>query len=207
VQPNLILLSQPITAAYGSTPSVYTALARTGIFRFVRGTVTANGTKYSRNSPALVDASGNLLPGIATCSTANKFENCVDSYNIFANDPTHIGADAATLGLINSEPMPNNFTSSGNTFTTQADGLNIAGYSWNAPSKFTGPQYMGRVDHTFGPNDNIFVRWLQSRYDTKQGDFTNNRPMIFPNFPPLGEVGRLGRNLAVSYRHTFSPTD
>ena len=199
VQPNLILLSQPITAAFGSTPMVYTSLARTGIFRFVRGTVTANGTKYTRNSPALVDASGNLLPGIATCSAANKFENCVDSYNIFANDPAHIGADAATLGLINSEPLPNNFASTG-------DGLNTAGYSWNPPSKFTGPQYMGRVDHTFGPNDNIFVRWLQGRYDTKQGDFTNNRPMVFPNFPPLGEVGRLNRNLAISYRHTFSPT-
>ncbi len=198
-QGNLILLSQPISAALGTTPSVYTSLARTGIFRFVRGTVSANGKSYTRNSTALVDASGNLLPGIATCSAANKFENCVDSYNIFANDPAHVGADAAVLGLINSEPLPNNFSSSG-------DGLNTAGYAWNPPSKFTGPQYMGRVDHTFGPNDNMFVRWLQSRYDTKEGDFTNSRPEVFPGFPPLGEVGRLGRNLAVSYRHTFSPS-
>ena len=199
VQPNLILLSQPITAAFGTTPSVYTSLARTGIFRFVRGTVTANGKNYSRNSTALVDASGSLLPGIPTCSSANKYENCVDNYNIFGNDPSHLGADSATLGLINSEPLPNNFASSG-------DGLNIAGYSWNPPSKFAGPQYMGRVDHTFGPNDNVFVRWLQSTYNTQQGDFTNARPMVFPNFPPLGEVGRIGRNLAVSYRHTFSPS-
>jgi hypothetical protein len=197
VQPNLVLISQPISAVFG-TPSVYTSSMRSGIFRFVRGTVTAGGKSFSRNSNALVDGSGNLLPGIATCSAANGFRNCVDSYNIFANDPANIGGDPLTMGLIKSEPLPNSFSS--------GDGLNTGGFSWNPPSKFTGPQYMGRVDHTFGPNDNLFVRWLQSRYDTQQGDFTNSRPEVFPGFPPLGEVTRIARNLAVSYRHTFSPT-
>jgi hypothetical protein len=28
---------------------------------------------------------------------------------------------------------------------------------------------------------------------------------VFPGFPPLGEVNRLGKNLAISYRHAFSP--
>ncbi len=198
VQPNLVLLSQPISAAFGSIPNVYTSSMRSGIFRFVRGTVTANGKSFSRNSPSLVDAAGNLLPGIPTCNAGNKFENCVDSYNIFANDPKGIGGDPATMGLINSEPLPNSFST--------GDGLNTGGYSWNPPSKFTGPQYMGRVDHTFGQNDNLFVRWLQNRYNTTEGDFTNDRPEVFPGFPPLGEVDRIGRNLAVSYRHTFSPT-
>src|SRR5581483_7644086 len=126
LQNNLILLSQPISASFG-TPSVYTSSMRNGLFRFVRGTVTANGKNYSRNSPALVDASGNLLPGIATCGAANHFQNCVDTYNIFANDPLGIGGDPATMGLINSEPLPNNFAT--------GDGLNTAGYSWNPPSK------------------------------------------------------------------------
>ncbi|HYL77828.1 MAG TPA: TonB-dependent receptor [Bryobacteraceae bacterium] len=197
VQPNLILLSQPISAVFG-TPSVYTSAMRNGIFRFVRGTVSAGGKNFTRNSNSLVDAGGNLLPGIATCSAANGFQNCVDSYNIFANDPAGIGGDPLTMGLIKNEPLPNNFSS--------GDGLNTGGFSWNPPSKFAGPQYMGRVDHTFGPNDNLFVRWLQSRYDTQQGDFLNSRPEVFPGFPPLGEVTRIARNLAVSYRHTFSPT-
>ncbi len=199
IQPNLITLSQPISAAFGTTPGVYTSAMRNGIFRFVRGTVTANGKTYSQNSPALVDGSGNLLPGIATCGAANGFQNCVDSYNIFANDPRGIGGDPATMGLIDGEPLPNNFAARG-------DGLNIGGYTWNPPSKFTGPQIMGRVDHTFGPNDNLFVRWLQNTYNTTEGDFTNDRPMVFPGYPPLGEADRIGRNLAVSYRHTFSPT-
>ena len=35
---------------------------------------------------------------------------------------------------------------------------------------------------------NIFVRWLQNRFDTKEGDFINNRPQVYPGFPPLGET-------------------
>src|SRR5262249_13122351 len=42
-------------------------------------------------------------------------------------------------------------------------------------------------------------------FNTSEGDFLNARPQVFPGFPPLGEVNRLGRNLAVSYRHVFSP--
>ena len=176
---------------------MYTTVARTGIFRFVRGTINVNGTTVSRNSPALVDSNGNLKSGVPVCNGTTVIGNCVDSYNIFANDPQGIGADPATIGLVNKMPLPNNFR--------LGDGLNTAGFSWNPPSKFTGPNYMARVDHTFGPHDNLFVRWLQNTYNTKEGDFLNARPAVYPGFPPLGEVNRLGKNLAISYRHTFSP--
>ncbi len=198
-QGNNIKQSAPIASIFG-IPRVYTGSMKNGDFRFVRGTVTtSSGFTTSRNDPRLVDASGNLLPGIATCSAANGSQNCVDSYNIFANDPTGIGADPAVFGLIKSLPSPD-------TFTGVGDGLNVGGFIWNPPTKFVGPHVMVRVDHTFGPNDNIFVRWLQNRYDTKQGDFINGRPQVYPGFPPLGEVGRIGKNLAMSYRHTFSPS-
>ena len=175
-------------------PGVYTASARAGIFRFVRGTV--NGV--ARNSTSLVDANGNLKPGIPVCNGTTVTANCVDSYNIFANDPKGIGADPAVIGLMNSLPLPNSFL--------LGDGLNTGAFNWNAPAKFTGPHYMARVDHTFGQNDNLFVRWLQNSFDTKEGDFLNSRPSVFPGFPPLGEVNRIGKNLAMTYRHTFSPS-
>jgi hypothetical protein len=197
-QGNELLQTEPIAQAYG-TPSVYTSSMRNGNFRFVRGTVTANGKSYSRNSPNLVDGSGNLLPGVAPCSVANNYENCVDTYNIFANDPLGIGGDPGTMALIKSTPLPNNFAAAG-------DGLNMGGFSWNPPTKFTGPFIMVRVDHAFGSKDSIFGRWLQNSYNTTEGDFANARPQLFPGFPPLGESLRLGRNLAISYRHTFSPT-
>src|SRR5713101_7158736 len=91
-QGNTIMQTAPIASFFG-LPVVYTSSARNGMFRFVRGTVTApNGKTFSQNDRQLVDANGNLL--VPACSSANNFKNCVDSYNIFApgNDPTGIGA-------------------------------------------------------------------------------------------------------------------
>ncbi len=199
-QNNLIKQTAPINSTNVGVfgfPGVYTSMARGGKFRFVRGTVTANGTSFTRNSPGLVDASGTLLPGVAVCGGAIT-GNCVDTYNIFANDPSGAGADASVIALITQLPLPNNFG--------VGDGLNTGGFGWNAPSQFKGPNYMARVDHAFGPNDNVFVRWLQNTFNTTEGDFLNARPAVFPGFSPLGEVNRLGKNLAISYRHTFSPS-
>jgi carboxypeptidase family protein/TonB-dependent receptor-like protein len=191
-QYNSIPQTSPIAISLG-IPAVYTATARSGIFRYVVGTV--NG--FTSDSPGLVDSSGNLAPGVQACG-GTVTTNCIASYNIFANDPAGIGGDPAVMGLINSTPAPNTFSSTG-------DGLNTAGFTWNPPTRFTGPNYMARVDHTFSPKDSIFVRWLQNNFDTRQGDFLNGRPEVFPGFPPLGEVLRIGKNLAVSYRHVFSP--
>jgi hypothetical protein len=201
-QNNLIKQTEPISAtnvgvAQFGAPTVYSSLARSGIFRFVRGSINVGGQTVTANSPLLVDASGNLKPGVPVCNGATITGNCVDSYNIFANDPQGIGGDPSVLSLMNSLPAANAFN--------LGDGLNQAGFNWNPPSEFKGPNYYVRVDHTFSPNDNIFVRWLQNNFDTKQGDFLNARPQVYPGFPPLGEVNRLGKNLAISYRHNFSP--
>src|SRR5947207_6622513 len=162
-QGNEIKQSAPITSVFVGVPLVYTQLMRNGTYRFVRGTVTANGKSFSRNDQALVDGNGNLLPGVPTCSSANSFRNCVDSFNIFGagNDPKGIGADPAVTGVINSLPLPNTFGglgTAGCTNCNSADGLNLAGFSWNPPTKFTGPHYMVRIDHTFNESNNIFVR-------------------------------------------------
>src|SRR5882762_1990779 len=202
-QYNQINQTEPISAtnvgiAGFGAPTVYTALARTGIFRFVRGAINVGGTTVTANSPLLVDSNGNLKSGVPMCNGTTITGNCVDSYSIFANDPQGIGGDPAVLALMNKLPAANAFN--------LGDGLNQAGFNWNPPSQFKGPNYNARVDHTFGPNDSIFVRWLQNTFDTKQGDFLNARPQVYPGFPPLGEVNRLGKNLAISYRHNFSPT-
>jgi hypothetical protein len=192
-QNNDIRQTGPISSAFGGIPIVYTATARSGVFRYVKGTV--NG--LTSNSRSLVDASGNLLPGVPVCPNLAA-TNCVASYNIFGSDPLAIGGDPAVMGLIDSTPVPNAFTSVG-------DGLNTAGFNWNPPTKFSGPNYMVRVDHTFSPSDNLYGRYLQNHYDTTAGDFLNARPAVFPGFPPLGEVRRIGKNLSVGYRHVFSP--
>jgi hypothetical protein len=205
-QNNLIKQTAPISSTnvgvFGA-PGVYSSLARTGIFRYVRGSVTVNtpsgAQTFKNNDPRLVNpVTGDLWPGAALCNGTTITGNCIDSYNIFASDPSGIGADPAVIALIKQLPLPNSFG--------VGDGLNTAGFLWNPPSKFTGPHYMVRVDHTFGPNDNLFVRYLQNTFNTKDGDFLNARPRVFPGFPPLGEVNRLGKNLSISYRHVFSPS-
>src|SRR6266480_4890170 len=190
-QNNQINQTEPISAtnvgiAGFGAPTVYTSLARTGIFRFVRGAINVGGTTVTRNSPLLVDASGNLKPGVPVCNGSTIVGNCVDSYNISANDPQGIGGDPAMLALMNSMPAANAFS--------LGDGLNQAGFNWNPPSQFKGPHYYARVDHTFGPSDSVFVRWLQNTFNTKQGDFLNAQPAVYPGFPPLGEVNRRGKN-------------
>ena len=194
-------VKQPIDQTFG-LPTLYTATARSGIYRYwvadPKNPLVLNGTKITKNSPALVDPhTGALLPGIRTCASPTDL-NCVASYNFGADDPKHIGVDSTIAKLFASYPAPNNYSSMG-------DGLNTATFQWNPPTLFRGPNFMYRVDHNFNENNNLFVRWLQGHYDTLEGDPLNGRPQVFPGFPPLGEVFRTTRNLAISYRHVFSP--
>ncbi len=197
-QGNRISQTQPISAAFG-VPTVYTATAKSGIFRFVRGTINVGGTPVKGNSPLLVDGSGNLKAGVPVCG-GSATNNCVDSYNIAnkTNDPLGIGLDPKIQALLNTFPLPNTFS--------VGDGLNRGGFLWNPPSRFTGPFNMARIDHRINDNNNIFGRFNWSDWDTTQGDFLNSRPSVFPGFPPMGEVFRANQNLALSFRHTFSPS-
>ncbi|MGH9903992.1 MAG: carboxypeptidase regulatory-like domain-containing protein, partial [Pyrinomonadaceae bacterium] len=104
-QNNRIKQTQPIGSNFG-VPRVYTPVLKSGVFRFVRGTITVDGAQVNRNSPLLVDSSGNLKPGVAICGGAVS-NNCVDSYNIFARDPLGIGADPTIAKMISTFPLPN----------------------------------------------------------------------------------------------------
>jgi len=72
-QNNQIKQTEPISAtnvgiALFGAPTVYTSPARNGMFRFVRGAINVGGTTVTGNSPLLVDASGNLKPGVPVCA-------------------------------------------------------------------------------------------------------------------------------------------
>lgn len=194
-QGNRIQQTQPIAASFG-IPRTYTSALRSGIFRFVRGSITVDGQTVNSSNPILVDAQGNLKPGVPVCGGAVT-TNCVATFNIFASDPLGIGIDPAIAALIATFPLPNAFD--------VGDGLNFSGFRWNPPSSFTGPHLLFRVDHKFNDNNNLFGRFIWGDWDTTGGDLLNSRPAIFPGFPPLGEVFRRNQNLAISYRRVFSP--
>jgi hypothetical protein len=193
-------LSQAIDKAFGSVPRVYTTQALSGVFRYFvsdpANPLTLNGTRISQNSPGLVTSSGALAPGIRNCGSPTDL-NCVQSYNIFTNDPQHIGGDPAVLSLLKSYPTPNSFAS--------GDGLNQAGYLWSAPSSVRGPRNLLRIDHSFDSRNNVFFRAMWATEQQLQGDLLNGRPAIFPGFPPRGEVYRPAKNFALSWRSLITP--
>jgi len=197
----IINTTQPIDQTFG-LPGIYTPTARAGLYRYWRADPSTpfviNGHTITQNSPFLVDPhTGALLPGVHNCASTGD-TNCVASFNFAANDPRAIGVDPTMAKLFASYPMPNNYSSLG-------DGLNYATYVWNPPTQFRGPNFMYRVDHVFNDKNHLFGRWLQGHYDTLKGDPLNGRPQVFPGFPPLGEVYRTTKNLAITYRHDFSP--
>ncbi|MBM3745806.1 MAG: TonB-dependent receptor [Acidobacteria bacterium] len=193
-------IAQPIDQSYGQ-PGLYTPTARSGIYRYFRADprnpFVLDGQRITRNTPLLVDPStGALRSGVRACGSDTDL-NCLASFNMFANDPRRIGADPAIAKLLQTLPNPNAYTS--------GDGLNTATYLWNTPYKFRGPHYMARVDHAFDANNTFFARYLHSDHNTLDGDPLNSRPRMYPGFPPMGEVFRHSKNLAVSYRRVFSP--
>ncbi len=192
----------PIAETFG-IPAVYAPAALTGVYRFFRADpnnpFVLNGQTITRNSPLLVNSlTGALQPGVRECATATDL-NCVASYNIAspANNPRAIGIDPKMLAFFKAYPGPNRYDC--------GDGLNTACFIWDPPTTHKGPAYNFRVDHTINQNQSLFGRYLQSTYDTLEGDPLNGRPIVFPGFPPQGEVFRDTKNLALGHRWTISP--
>ena len=194
-------LALAIDKAFGHIPNVYTPQALAGNYRyFVANPNTPlilNGQKIIANSPALVTATGALAPGVRNCASPTD-SNCIQSYNIFANDPLHVGGDPGILKLLGSYPSPNNFSG--------GDGLNVAGYLWNSPYEVRGPRNLVRVDHVLNSNNAIYFRALWAEEDQLKGDPLNSRPAVYPGFPPRGEVYRPAQNYAFSWRNVITPT-
>jgi hypothetical protein len=199
-QYNRVDFTQPIDQTFG-IPIVYTAQARSGIFRYFvpdpANPLVINGTTILRNSTLLVDPSTGAL-NVPICATATSLR-CVRIYDTRSSSNNTGGKplDTAVNSILQSFPTPNAFTS--------GDGLNTATYLWNPPTAVRGPAISARVDHNFNENNSIFVRYLWSDYNTLKGDPLNGRPQVYPNNPPQGEVFRRTSNLAISYRRVISP--
>ncbi|MGI8640808.1 MAG: carboxypeptidase regulatory-like domain-containing protein [Pyrinomonadaceae bacterium] len=169
------------------TRTVYTQAARNGLFRFVQGGQNAP----FQSSTSSIDAAGN--PIFPNCS-ATVTTGCIATYNI-ASNPSGIGIDPAIAGVINSSPLPNNFTS--------GDGLNTAGFNFGAPQREKQYDFVAKFDYNIADNQLLYVRYAQGKQNTF-GDGVNGGRPIFPNSPNLVDTFRAPKNLAINYR--WSPT-
>jgi hypothetical protein len=162
--------------------TVYTATARQGIYRWVRG---------SSNSTSQVDTAGN--PIRPACS-ATVTTLCIDSYDIVAR--TGITLDPLLMGYIRAMPLPNNFREGG-------DGLNTATFSFNAPQNEKQYDFVTKFDYKLNDQNNFYVRYAQGEQNTF-GDSVNGGRRSFPDTPNIVDTFRYPKNLAVNWR--FSPT-
>jgi len=201
-QQNRVDFSQPIDQTFG-VPSVLTATARSGIFRYwvpdLANPLVISGTTILRNSPLLVNSSTGELRtdlGVVPCATPASVR-CVRTYSIAGNIPAGVALDGSVASYLSTLPGPNAFGF--------GDGLNTAGYLWNPPTAIRGPAYQVRIDHNFNSDHSIFGRYLYSDYNTLKGDPLNGRPQVFPGFPPQGEVFRKTSNFVTGWKWTVSP--
>lgn len=166
--------------------TVYTAEARNGLYRYIRGQRNAP----AGTSTASVNAAG--APIYPACS-ATVTTLCVETYNINTQSP--ISQDPFIVALLNSYPLPNDFS--------RGDGLNSAGFNFNAPQTEKQWDLVMRFDVNVTKNSSFYVRWAQGAQDTI-GDSVNGGLPPFPGFPNLVNTIRRPKNLAVNYR--WSPT-
>jgi hypothetical protein len=162
------------------TSTVYTAMARQGIFRFVSG-----GRNFPFGSAtASVDAQGNPIPGLN-----------IQTYNVVARDPRTLGLDAQVQSIIALTPLPNRFD--------VGDGLNTAGFRSLATRTDPQRDFNTRFDHTFSDRNNLFGRYSWGQQDTV-GDTTNAGAARFPGLPPIVATFRSPRNLSIGWRSTLT---
>jgi len=158
------------------TRTVYTDLARQGIFRYVVG----GRNRPAGVSDASVDQNGSVLPGVS-----------VGNYSIAANDPEGLGLDPTIQRLVNMTPLPNNFTT--------GDGLNTAGFTYVAPEEEEQFDFVTKVDHTFNVENSAFVR-ISKGYQNTNCDSVNGGLPRFPGFTCVVNTERSPYNWAGNWR-------
>ncbi|MEJ7846604.1 MAG: TonB-dependent receptor [Pyrinomonadaceae bacterium] len=203
---NLQRLSAVETRRSGGT--VYTESARNGIFRYVYGGATnaANGRFVpgrNGNAGTTISATTNPLGASVNADGSPRYPTCVgspptnapciQSYNLNTNSP--VTFDPLVTSTFRSYPLPNNFFA--------GDGLNTAGFIFNAPQTEKQWDFVSRFDYKINDNNQLYVRYAQGSQNTFNDSVNGGLPR-FPDFPGLTDTLRTPKNLAINYR--VSPT-
>ncbi|CAN5634775.1 hypothetical protein BH24ACI2_BH24ACI2_02730 [soil metagenome] len=191
---NLQFLRANKSSLVGRT--VYTDLARQGIFRYVvGGRNAAAGTPVSSSFPTGAAVNPDGSPRFPNCN-GNPPTNapCIAAYNVNTQSP--ITLDPFISSLLNSIPSPNDFS--------RGDGLNTAGFNFVAPEIEKQYDLITRFDFKVNDNNQFYVRYGQGEQNTL-GDAVNGGQPAFPGFPNLVDTLRNPKNLAINYRASPTP--
>lgn len=193
--------------------TVYTESARNGIFRYIYGGAnTGTNGRFipGRNAPAgsAATAAGNPLGASVNADGSPRYPVCVgnpptnapciQSYNVITNSVAaspQYTPDPFVTDILRSYPLPNNFFA--------GDGLNTAGFVYNASQTEKQWDFVARVDVKVNDSNHIYVRYAQGEQNTFNDDVNGGLPR-FPGFPGLVDTFRTPKNLAINHR--WAPT-
>jgi hypothetical protein len=169
-----------VASSSSVTRTVYTATARTGLFRYATNGCRnlPYGSTTTTCTTSTVDANGN--PQVA-----------YSSYDMVANDPFQVGLDSTAKAFLAKAPTPNNFTT--------GDGLNYAGYSFVAPSNDKQVDTTFKFDYRFSDKNTAYFRWMGGHQNT-YADSSNSGLQLFPGLPDTEDTYRFPRNIAINDR-------
>lgn len=164
------------------TRTVYTADARKGILRYVKG-----GRNYPAGTPqASVDMNGNVMPGLS-----------IGTYNVAASDPQRIGLDKTIQAMLDKIPLPNNFTG--------GDGLNTAWFVFSTPERERQYDLVVKIDHVINDRNTVFARIAFGEQNTICDSVNAGQP-IFPGMDCYVNTMRDPKNLAFNWRWNPVPS-
>ncbi|MEZ5354012.1 MAG: carboxypeptidase regulatory-like domain-containing protein [Bryobacteraceae bacterium] len=167
---------------------VYTPEARQGMFRFLDGL---------RTTPENVAANADRIRAVdlMSCGVTALGRDCLDSRFTGGARPTFDPFIRDTVfGVI---PLPNN--------TDIGDGLNTAGFRFNAKSITAEHLPSIRLDHRINDKHNFYatLNYVDRRID---GDYINDREPPYPAQGPLGTRDTLSKGVSATLTSTLTPT-
>jgi hypothetical protein len=114
-------------------------------FANYEGRKDASAATVSRTVPTATFRQGTVMYGTTTGAEAS-----MTPAQIQAVDPAGIGVDPAVLSYLQQFPLPNAFNT--------GDGVNTAGYRFNASEPLRFNTYIAKVDYQLNANNTLYVR-------------------------------------------------
>ncbi|HEY1760575.1 MAG TPA: carboxypeptidase-like regulatory domain-containing protein [Bryobacteraceae bacterium] len=148
----------------------------------------ASATSVTRTVPTATFRQGEVLYGTKTGGTGT-----MTPAQIQAVDPAGIGVDQAVLQYFQKYPLPNDFLGVG-------DGLNTAGYIFNAPEPLRLNTYVAKFDYQINSKNTFFIRG-----SLLNENYANNAPQ-FPGDPSNGVYLNNSKGIATGVTTIISPT-
>lgn len=140
-------------------------------------------------------ATGKACGGTSRKDTTPTCISTIDSAQVAALDPQHIGFNPALLDFINARyPHANDVTG--------GDGINTAGYFFNAPVHRTQNDYVARVDYNLNSSMKLWARG--SVLSSRTGDAVNyDAPIQFPGDPVTHLINDASYSYVIGHNWTL----